>query len=420
LWLGFGIETGLEGWALLQEVMGLVLASAMAAFIDIGVFVGAVLLLFGYINYRMAGAFVERITKSKKWQPVLGALLGVTPGCGGAIFLKPLFVRGSISFGAVIAALIATTGDSAFVMLATIPRQYVVVSAIAVVAAVFTGYLVDRTTLGPKLVASYAKRKADHGRRLQAAPGTGHQGLPGSDGDGGRLQHQGGNNQRARNLACFHRGCSGYWLLLGVGLVLGILGLFQVDVNALLIPNLGLVLGTAGTGLSISLMLAGRKCFGRNIHDEAEQNVASWQETLVHSARETSFVITWVFVGLLAYELVVLAIGGGNYAAGEQHIERLLLTAGLVSVVIGGLVGLIPGCGPQIIFVTLFIHGLIPFAALLANAASQDGDALFPLLALDRPSALWTSLITTIPALALGLFVYWLETRIGLLGWLGV
>lgn len=409
--------------AVLQEVSGLVLASAASAFIDIGVFVGAVLLLFGYVNYRMAGAFVERITKSRKWQPVLGALLGVTPGCGGAIFLKPLFVRGSISFGAVIAAMIATTGDSAFVMLATIPRQYVVVSAIALVVAVVTGYLVDRTTLGTKLVAAYAKRKADRARRVRSMPagGTGCQ-LP-AVGDGGGRRGQGTHrDQEASCLASAiaRRGCSGYWLLLGMGLVLGVLGLFQVDVNALFIPNLGVVLGTMGTGLSIGLMLAGSKWFGSNIHGEDEQSAASWQETLVHSARETAFVITWVFIGLLAYELVVLTIGGGDYAAGEELIEGLLLTAGLVSVILGGLVGLIPGCGPQIIFVTLFTNGLVPFAALLANAASQDGDALFPLLALDRPSALWTSLITTIPALALGLLVYWLETRTGLLAWLGI
>jgi hypothetical protein len=90
----------------------------------------------------------------------MGALLGVTPGCGGTILLMPLYVRGSISFGAVVAALIATTGDSSFLMIATIPRQYLVISAIAAVAGITTGYLVDRTTLGSRLVAGYASRKA--------------------------------------------------------------------------------------------------------------------------------------------------------------------------------------------------------------------------------------------------------------------
>ncbi len=56
-----------------------------------------------------------------------------------------------------------------------------------------------------------------------------------------------------------------------------------------------------------------------------------------------------------------------------------------MAVIIGVLIGIIPGCGPQIIFVTLYTRGLVPFSALLANAISQDGDALFPpLIAIDK------------------------------------
>jgi hypothetical protein len=83
-------------------------------------------------------------------------------------------------------------------------------------------------------------------------------------------------------------------------------------------------------------------------------------------------------------------------------------------VVVGAFLGLIPGCGPQILFVTMFARGLLPFAALLANAISQDGDALFPLLVLDRRSALLATVVTTVPAILLGLLVYWLEVTTGL------
>lgn len=104
-----------------------------------------------------------------------------------------------------------------------------------------------------------------------------------------------------------------------------------------------------------------------------------------------------------------MGLGGGNYALGEGRIESVLLTAGLAAIVVGALVGIVPGCGPQIIFVTLYAQGLVPFAALLANAISQDGDALFPLLALDRRSALSATLITAGVALLVGFMVYWLE-----------
>ncbi|WP_282957001.1 putative manganese transporter [Keratinibaculum paraultunense] len=90
-------------------------------------------------------------------------------------------------------------------------------------------------------------------------------------------------------------------------------------------------------------------------------------------------------------------------------MTSFLTQTGLSAVIIGILVGIIPGCGPQIIFVTLYTKGLIPFAALLANAISQDGDALFPLIAIDKKSALWATILTTIPAIITGLIAYFIE-----------
>lgn len=74
------------------------------------------------------------------------------------------------------------------------------------------------------------------------------------------------------------------------------------------------------------------------------------------------------------------------------------------------LLGLIPGCGPQILLAAIYISGGIPFSALVANAICNDGDALFPLLALSKKSALLVTLYNVIPALLVGGFLYLLET----------
>ncbi|MUV61503.1 putative manganese transporter, partial [Halobacterium sp. CBA1126] len=76
--------------------------------------------------------------------------------------------------------------------------------------------------------------------------------------------------------------------------------------------------------------------------------------------------------------------------------------AGLLAPVGGALLGLIPGCAPQIVLATAYAEGAVPFSALAANAISQDGDALFPLLAVDKTAAVVASLYTTLPALAVG------------------
>ena len=121
---------------------------------------------------------------------------------------------------------------------------------------------------------------------------------------------------------------------------------------------------------------------------------------IIHSASETAFVITWIFIGYLVYDLGVMVLGG------EEVLHSILLVNGMISVVIGAVLGIVPGCGIQIIFISLYSKGIIPFAALVANSISQDGDALFPLIAMDKKSALWATILTTIPAILIGFVVY--------------
>ncbi|MBT9160039.1 MAG: hypothetical protein DDT27_00772 [Dehalococcoidia bacterium] len=405
---------------MIEKILPLVFDSMARAFIDVGSLVGAILLLFGYINYRQSGALVANIEKSKRWQPVLGALFGLIPGCGASILIMPLFIKGTVTFGTVVATLIATTGESAFVMIATVPMQYLIVSAIAFGVAVLTGSLVDKTSLGTKLLVSYrasrpSKKEQQHKReRGQAhAPHLSYE-------EGNEidlvLHHRISGHQPAGTLGyrLTHQVYVLFWGILAIGLVLGILGIARVDTNALLFPNLGLIVGVTGALLSIILMVAGKKFLADDTYEETEIKSTSLKETVIHDAQETAFVITWVFVGFLVYKLTVLLLGGGDYARGEALIETTLLAAGALSVLFGGLIGLIPGCGPQIIFVTLYSHGLFPFAALLANSISQDGDALFPLLALHRRSALIASAITTLIALVFGFIIYSFELHTNL------
>lgn len=200
-----------------------------------------------------------------------------------------------------------------------------------------------------------------------------------------------------------------YWLIIGVGLVLGIMDLFQVDLNALVIPNLGTIIGTVGTFASVFMMLMSKKFIQADTHEETELKAQSIKETIIHNAQETAFVATWVFVAYLVYELFVLGLGKGVYVDGEAIMTTFLSKTGFTAVIMGTLIGIIPGCGPQIIFVSLYTKGMLPFAALLANAISQDGDALFPLLAIDKRSSFWATVFNTTAAFIVGSLAYLIE-----------
>jgi len=399
-----------------KDIIEIIIGSAENSFLQVTVFVGAVLLIFGLINYKKQGGLIKGIEKNKKWQPIVGALLGLTPGCGGAIFIMPLYLKGSVTFGTVVATLIATAGDSAFVMISSMPITYLYVSAICFAVAIVTGYVVDYFKIGliskPVITKKKDLEKHHHeeDHRFENQIHIGHE-----DGDelDMILHHKLKGHQSPDSFGHLvtHKGYWVYWMLISLGLILGIIILFQVDVNTLAIPNVGLVLGAAGTLLSVLLVVMGRKFLGDDTHEESELKLMSLKETVVHNAQETAFVGTWVFVAYLVYELVIYGVGGGDYAHGEELAQNFMTAAGLAAVIMGALIGIIPGCGPQIIFVALFIKGWLPFAALLANAISQDGDALFPLLAMDKKSAIKATVVTTIPALLVGVVVYLIEVN---------
>ena len=77
---------------------------------------------------------------------------------------------------------------------------------------------------------------------------------------------------------------------------------------------------------------------------------------------------------------------------------------GLVALAI--IIGFLPGCGPQILVTTLYLNCAVPFSAQLGNAISNDGDALFPAIALSPKAALIATLYSAIPAFLVG-YGYW-------------
>ncbi len=109
---------------------------------------------------------------------------------------------------------------------------------------------------------------------------------------------------------------------------------------------------------------------------------------------DTCFVTVWVVFAFLIYEL-------GVWATGIDLGELFRVWAPLVPLM-AILVGFIPGCGPQIVVTSLYLAGAIPLSAQLSNAISNDGDALFPAIALAPRAAILATLYSAVPALIVG------------------
>ncbi|MBO39472.1 MAG: hypothetical protein CMM75_09905 [Rhodospirillaceae bacterium] len=115
---------------------------------------------------------------------------------------------------------------------------------------------------------------------------------------------------------------------------------------------------------------------------------------------DTCFVTVWVAFAYLIYEL-------GIYFTGVD-LKQLFETWAPLVPLIAILVGFIPGCGPQVVVVTMYLNGLVPFSAELGNAISNDGDALFPAIAMAPTAAVIATLYSAIPAFIIAYGYFWL------------
>ncbi|WP_148572590.1 putative manganese transporter [Nocardioides caldifontis] len=372
------------------------------AFMQVGVFVALLVAPFGWARYRWGRRLDAALVRYRRLGPVLAAALTAPPGCGGAIVVMALYVRGAVSYGSAIAALVATMGDATWVLLAADPVLTLELKALLLTTGAVTGYAVDALGIAPRL-------------RL---PGAGDPDPSGVVPDGPAPRPAAPSGGGAPTVALLEAPAPApapapaalalprvelgtvnatLWLLIGAAALVSVPATFRLlDPAAVGTSLLGgvdpyLALGTIGTTFAVF-------AFARNgcklaDDDTRTAHPGSLAQVMRHGGQEVAFVTVWVAVAYVAWAVL-------------SHVTRFdgsqLPLLGVAGVVVGALVGLIPGCGVQIVFTGIFIAGGMPLSTLVANTISQDGDALLPLLALEHRSALLATVITTIPAVVVG------------------
>lgn len=346
----------------LFEVM---FAAIADAYLQVSTFVAGTLLLFFLAERAFKFDLTTALAESGKWQVPLAAALGALPGCGGAIIVVTKYVSGRLSFGSVLATLTATMGDAAFLLLAKEPLTGFFIIGLGFAVGVVTGYIVD----------------AIHGRDFMRPKNTDIVRHP----DLSDPEHEDFSNQLLDRI----------WMIIFLpGLVLGLMLAFQIDVDAML--------GTENISAPASLLgfIGGMLCFGmwalpRLIpalrRSPATAEAAEEDSIIRRTIADTNFVTSWVIFAFLLFEVTI-------------HLTNLDLNALFGSVVafaplIAVIIGFVPGCGAQILVTTLYLSGYLPLSAQIGNAISNDGDALFPAIALAPGAAIMATLYSAIPAL---------------------
>ncbi|WP_333003095.1 putative manganese transporter [Vibrio coralliilyticus] len=350
------------------------------AFWAVSAYVAFTLVIYHYVSLWMnkESKLVDLYQSSRSYQVFFASLLGALPGCGGAIIVTTQFVSGRVGFGAIVAVLTSTMGDAAFLLLASKPDIGLAVVALGIVVGSVSGWVVNAIHQDDFLRPTVKSVLADKFCcRSEASDPSGLE-------------------KKAINL----QGAFWKWLIVPATVV-AVLGSFQVDINELLsLPTMSIE--WLGAGLIILSMLLWS--LTKEIKDY-ESTVSEDKKTvsshpLQKAAQDTNFVTAWVILAFMAFELIAFF--------GHIDLAATFSGWGVWMPLMGLAVGMLPGCGPQILVTSLYISGAAPLSAQLANAISNDGDALFPAIALAPRAALVATIYSAIPALFVGYGYYFL------------
>ncbi|GHY89393.1 hypothetical protein VCSRO121_1177 [Vibrio cholerae] len=348
------------------------------SFWAVSTYVAFTLAIYHWVSRWLDGAhaLVSAYHRSRNLQVVIAALLGALPGCGGAIVVTTQFVSGKVGFGALVAVLTATMGDAAFLLLASQPVTGLYVIGIGVVTGCVTGLVINALHrddfMRPALTELSNKLWASCCSATSAV------------------------SFKAINL----QGLFWKYLLLPASLV-AFASSFQIDINQVLsLPEMSIE--WIGALLAVSSMLLW--ALTQEIEDYqstvSEDDKIRTSHPMQKAAQDTNFVSAWVIIAFLAFELTLHFTGfeiGANWGNWGVWMPAL-----------GIVIGLLPGCGPQILVTSLYLSGALPFSAQLSNAISNDGDALFPAIALAPKAALMATFYSSIPAAIVGYGYFWL------------
>ncbi|MBW1806680.1 MAG: arsenic efflux protein [Deltaproteobacteria bacterium] len=318
-------------------------------------FVSVMLLLVEYLNVQTYGALLRLIRTTRWRQYGIAALLGAVPGCLGAYAVVALYAHRKVGLGALVAAMIATSGDETFVMLALFPATALWMTAGLALLGVIAGWATD--ALFP---VSWLPQQSD-----------------------------------CKNLAlhdqedcrCFPRG--------------EILAQWRPPsaYRATLVAGLALVLLTVLTGqlgpvawgwkrITLALVM-GLGLFVASTVPEHFLEDHLWRHVVLQHVPR---IFLWT-IGVLAVMAVI-----EHFVDLRSNVEAnqgmVLLTASLV--------GVFPESGPHLAFVTMFADHVAPLSVLVASSIVQDGHGMLPLLASSKKAFFVVKLINLVVGIAVG------------------
>ena len=385
------------------------------------------MLMIEYCNIGSHGSLFARLKSSGINQVLIGTLLGLVPGCIGGFAAVSLFTHKLLSFGALTAMMIASSGDEAFVMLATMPLKALLLFAILGALAIVTGLVCDRylfkeqnfafcpdgyeihkehdsSIASPFRLSSYkdALRRPSRERLLLLAgialfvvallsgfAGHDHAGHDHAGHDHAAHQEAMLHQEAAHNHELHEEAAHNHTLHEHVAHQESLQEIIEERHLSTFTLHL---LDEEWMNCLFAIMSIVTLLFTATAKEHFIKEHL-WHHVI---KRHLLSIFLWTLGGLAVCQI------GVQYLNIEEWVSSNMIFVILLAVAIG----IIPESGPHLVFVTLYLNGIVPFSVLLANSISQDGHTALPLLASSRKTFLKAKAVNIIIGAVVGILLY--------------
>ncbi len=334
--------------------------------------VSIMMMMIEYINVQSSGKWFSKLQSSKPKQVLLGSLLGMVPGCLGGFAAVSLYSHRLISFGALIAMMICSSGDEAFVMLAMIPKEALVLFGILFIIGMVSGLLVDKFYKGKPVTIDCDNKFEVHSEHTSEKTNSIFK-----ISSYGELLHP--TKER---------------IIVLIGVIVFIAAILSGilehehgiedhhshgDINILNERWLNIIFGI----LSIIVLLFTATAPEHFVKEHIWKHIVQ---------KHVLKIFLWTFGALFIIKV------GMHYF----DIEPWMKENTYYLILLAAIIGMIPESGPHMVFITLFAAGHIPFSVLLTSSISQDGHTTLPLLASNKKSFAKAKLLNALIAIIIG------------------
>lgn len=353
-------------------------ADVVGQIVVITFFVLSMIMVLEYINVFSNGHVNEFMQRNNSLQILISAFLGIVPGCVGTYTAVSLYTHNVIGFGALLANLIATTGDEAFWMMSKMPDKALIIFIGMFVLAVVSGYVAN---------VFVSRHYNTCGQETHFVLHTSH--------DHHRHKSLHGNVIENFRHITAHRLVLLISVIVFIVLTLcGFLGEHhhggEVEVDEEGIFNFVSIISLVLAMVSLFVIVRVPDHF---LEDHIWHHVIGQHFWKILTWTSFALVLVFVVNEVCDIEAWVKQFSGGS-------VYAFCMVAAI-------LIGLIPESGPHVIFIMLYCNGVMPLGALLANCIVQDGHGAIPLFAESKRDFFVVKGIKVIMALIVGT-VLWL------------